>query len=65
MDDTKKILLVQKKIQLKIKQKCRMGFGEMAGWIEDYSVARANDIKWDIIQFRVFAQILYMGKIYE
>lgn len=42
-----------------------MGFGEMAGWIEDYSVARANDIKWDIIQFRVFAQILYMGKIYE
>ncbi len=38
---------------------------QMAGWVEDYSISPANDIAWDTIQFRVFAQILYMGKMYE
>ncbi len=38
---------------------------QMAGWVEDYSTSPANDIKWDTIQFRVLAQILYMGKMYE
>ena len=38
---------------------------QMAGWVEDYSISPTNDIAWDTIQFRVFAQILYMGKMYE
>ena len=38
---------------------------QMAGWVEDCSAAPTNDIKWDNIPFRVLAQILYMGKIYE
>ena len=38
---------------------------QMAGWVEDYSTSPANAIAWDTIQFRVFAQILYMGKMYE
>lgn len=38
---------------------------QMASWVEDYSAAPTNDIQWDIIPFRVFSQILYMGKIYE
>ena len=38
---------------------------QMAGWIEDYSTCPANDIEWEKIDFKVLAQIIYMGKIYE
>lgn len=38
---------------------------QMASWIEDYSTCPVNDIKWDTIDFKVLAQIVYMGKIYE
>lgn len=38
---------------------------QMASWIEDYSICPANDIEWNNINFKVLAQILYMGKIYE
>jgi hypothetical protein len=36
---------------------------QMAARVEDYSVSPANDIKRNAIQFRSFAQILYMGKM--
>ena len=38
---------------------------QMAGWIEDYSTCSANNIEWEKIDFKVLAQIIYMGKIYE
>ena len=38
---------------------------QMASWIEDYSTCPANDIQWNTIDFKVLAQIVYMGKIYE
>ncbi len=38
---------------------------EIASWIEDYSVAPQNDIEWEKIDYRILAQLLYMGKIYE
>lgn len=38
---------------------------QMASWIEDYSTCPANDIEWERIDFKVLAQIIYMGKIYE
>ena len=38
---------------------------QMAGWVEDYSTCPANDIEWEGIDYKVLAQIIYMGKIYE
>lgn len=38
---------------------------QMAGWIEDYSESPVNDITWEQVDFRTFAKILYMGKLYE
>lgn len=38
---------------------------QMAGWIEDYSACPANDVDWESVNFKVLAQILYMGKLYE
>ena len=38
---------------------------QIASWIEDYSDSPANDIVWEKIDFRILAQLLYMGKIYE
>ena len=38
---------------------------QMASWVEDYSDSPANDINWNTIPFKIFAQILYMGKLYE
>ena len=37
----------------------------LASWIEDYSISPANDIEWEKIDFKILAQLLYMGKIYE
>ena len=39
--------------------------GQMASWTEDYSECPDGCIKWDAIDFRILAQMLYMGKIYE
>ena len=38
---------------------------QMASWVEDYSTCPENNIDWERIDFRVLAQIIYMGKIYE
>lgn len=38
---------------------------QIASWIEDYSDSPANDIEWEKIDFKILAQLLYMGKIYE
>lgn len=38
---------------------------QIASWIEDYSESPANDISWEKIDFKILAQLLYMGKIYE
>ena len=38
---------------------------QIASWIEDYSVTPQNDIEWEKIDYRILAQLLYMGKIYE
>ena len=38
---------------------------QMASWIEDYSTCPANNIEWERIDYKVLAQIIYMGKIYE
>lgn len=38
---------------------------QMASWVEDYSTCPANDIDWERIDYKVLAQIIYMGKIYE
>lgn len=37
----------------------------MKSWIEDYSSCKMNDVDWDKIDYKTFAKILYMGKIYE
>ncbi len=36
-----------------------------ASWIMDFSECPQNDIKWDGIDYKTFAKILYMGKYYE
>ena len=38
---------------------------QMASWVEDYSTNPQNTIEWERIDFKVLAQIIYMGKIYE
>ncbi|WP_195543388.1 DUF7660 family protein [Massiliimalia timonensis] len=38
--------------------------GQMASWIDDYSDCE-NNIDWENVDYRTFAKILYMGKIYE
>ncbi len=38
--------------------------GQMAGWIDDCSPFN-HDIDWDKLDYKAFAQMLYMGKIYE
>ena len=38
---------------------------QMASWVEDYSTCPANELEWERIDFKVLAQIIYMGKIYE
>ena len=38
---------------------------QIASCIEDYSVTPQNDIEWEKIDYRILAQLLYMGKIYE
>ena len=38
---------------------------QIASWIDDYSTGPANDIDWEKIDYKVLAQIFYMGKIYE
>ena len=38
---------------------------QMASWVEDYSTCPLNNIEWESIDFKVLAQIIYMGKIYE
>lgn len=36
-----------------------------ASWMQDYSVCNADDIDWNKPDYRMFAKMLYMGKIYE
>lgn len=38
--------------------------GQMASWIDDYSDCE-NNIDWEKVDYKTFAKILYMGKIYE
>ena len=38
---------------------------QMASWVEDYSTCPANKIEWERVDYKVLAQIIYMGKIYE
>ena len=38
--------------------------GQMASWIDDYAMVD-NTIDWGKIDYKTFAKILYMGKIYE
>lgn len=38
--------------------------GQIASWLDDYS-AFNHDVEWDHINYKAFAQMLYMGKIYE
>lgn len=38
---------------------------QMASWVKDYSECPVNDIAWEQVDFRTFAKILYMGKLYE
>lgn len=38
---------------------------QIASWIEDYADSPANDIAWEKIDFKILAQLLDMGKIYE
>ena len=38
--------------------------GQMASWVDDCSVFE-EDIDWDNVDYKTFAKILYMGKIYE
>ena len=38
--------------------------GQMASWVDDYSMID-NTIDWENIDYKTFAKILYMGKIYE
>lgn len=36
-----------------------------ASWMKDFSTHPANDIDWSKPDYRTFARILYMGKLYE
>ncbi len=38
--------------------------GQMASWLDDYS-AFDDTTDWEKVDYRTFAKILYMGKIYE
>ena len=38
---------------------------QMAGLIEDFSQSPMNDMDWEALDFKAFARMLYMGKIYE
>ena len=38
--------------------------GQMAGWIDDWSDTH-EDIDWESMDYKSFAKILYMGKLYE
>ena len=38
--------------------------GQMASWVDDYSMVDKT-IDWGKIDYKTFAKILYMGKIYE
>lgn len=38
--------------------------GQMANWVDDYAMFD-NTIDWEKIDYKTFARILYMGKIYE
>ena len=38
--------------------------GQMASWIDDYN-GFDDTIDWEKVDYRTFAKILYMGKIYE
>jgi len=38
--------------------------GQMASWIDDYSMVD-HTIDWEKIDYKTFAKMLYMGKIYE
>lgn len=38
--------------------------GQMANWIDDSSGSDHN-IDWEKVDYKTFAKILYMGKIYE
>lgn len=37
---------------------------QMASWVDDYSVVD-DTIDWEKVDYKTFAKILYMGKIYE
>ena len=38
--------------------------GQIASWIDDWSDTH-KDIDWESMDYKSFAKILYMGKIYE
>lgn len=38
--------------------------GQMASWVDDYSLVD-HTIDWEKVDYKTFATILYMGKIYE
>lgn len=38
--------------------------GQMASWVDD-TYPFEHNIDWDIVDYKTFAKILYMGKIYE
>ena len=38
--------------------------GQMANWMDDLSMFD-NTIEWEKLDYKAFAKILYMGKIYE
>lgn len=38
--------------------------GQMASWVDD-SCGFEDDIDWEKVDYKTFAKILYMGKIYE
>lgn len=38
--------------------------GQMASWVDDCS-AYDDTVDWERVDYKTFAKILYMGKIYE
>ena len=38
--------------------------GQMASWVDDCSVFD-DTVDWEKVDYKTFAKILYMGKIYE
>lgn len=38
--------------------------GQMASWVDDCS-AFDDTVDWEKVDYKTFAEILYMGKIYE